>query len=118
MKKLPDLKKLTLLEKDELILLLWQELLTLKERVGILEGQLAKNSRNSSKPPSSDGLKKPEPKSQRKKSGKKSGGQKGHPGMTLEQVENPDVIEIYSVDVCEGCANPLGTVEPEAYEPR
>ena len=48
--------------------------LDLMERVEVLEQQLAKNSRNSSKPPSSDGYNKPQPKSLRKKGRRKSGG--------------------------------------------
>ena len=53
------------------------EIKTLRDRVAELEEQLAQNSRNSSKPPSSDG---PGQKasSPRKSSGKKRGGQKGH----------------------------------------
>lgn len=57
------------------------------ERIAELERQLAADSRNSSKPPSSDGLrKKPAPKSLRKATGRKPGRAKGDPGGRLEQV--------------------------------
>ncbi|KKH27387.1 DUF6444 domain-containing protein, partial [Methanosarcina mazei] len=61
----------------------------LEERVKVLESRLNQNSRNSSRPPSTDFFikEKPNPKSLRKKSGKKPGGQDGHPGTTLEMVD-------------------------------
>lgn len=64
----------------------------LTERLMALESRLNQNSRNSSKPPSTDYFtkEKPNPKSLRKKSGKKSGGQEGHPGTTLDMVNSPD----------------------------
>jgi transposase len=72
---------------------------TIKE---LLE-KLGKNSRNSSKPPSSDGLKKPEPKSLRKASGKKPGGQKGHNGSHFNITSEPDEIILHTPGVCLGC---------------
>jgi hypothetical protein len=62
----------------------------LEERVKSLEDRNNKNSRNSSKPPSTDAFQKI--KSQRKSSGKPVGGQKGHKGHTLEMTENPDHV--------------------------
>ena len=77
--------------------------LALVERIEKLEDQLAKNSRNSGKPPSSDGYEKPAPKSSRKRSGKKSGGQVGHPGHTLAMVTKPDKLELQPVNCCVHC---------------
>jgi len=84
----------------------------LMARVQELEAQVAKNSSNSGKPPSSDGLKKP-PKtsSQRGKSGRKPGGQNGHAGKTLEQVDTPDHIVTHSPEACERCGHSLDEVE-------
>ena len=73
-----------------------------------LQNRLALNSRNSSKPPSSDGLQKPAPKSLRQTSGRKPGGQQGHPGCTLRPVDKPDRILPISLDVCpRGCGTSL-----------
>jgi hypothetical protein len=61
------------------------------ERIAELERQVASNSHNSSKPPSSDGLrKKPAPKSLRQRTGRKPGRAKADPGGRLEQVADPD----------------------------
>ena len=71
--------------------------------------QLAQNSTNSSKPPSSDGLaKKPVIKpALPKQAGKKPGGQPGHPGRTLQYVERPDVIHSHQATQCQQCGLPL-----------
>lgn len=76
-------------------------------RVATLEAQLAKHSGNSSKPPSSDGLKKPAPKSQRDKSGKKPGGQPGHKGATLCWSEQPDQFLAHRPEQCAHCGTAL-----------
>lgn len=65
-----------------------------------LEQRLAKNSSNSSKPPSTDGYGKPNPKSLRTKTGKKSGGQAGHIGETLSQVDAPDELVQHGITTC------------------
>jgi transposase len=90
----------------------------LRERVCELEQRLAKNSRNSSKPPSSDGFKKPAPKSLRKKGKRKSGGQPGHPGHTLKRVEKPDHTEKHRVERCVCCGRSLADQLPDAVEKR
>lgn len=95
----------------------------LSTRVEQLEDRLAINSRNSSKPPSSDGDgggSKPNPKSLRTKSGRKPGGQKGHPGRTLRWAEEPDRVVLHDPRECGGCGMELekGEVEPSGYELR
>ncbi|NDH66382.1 MAG: IS66 family transposase, partial [Gammaproteobacteria bacterium] len=73
-----------------------------------LERRLSKNSSNSSKPPSSDGLKKPPRTSSLREKGKhKSGGQPGHKGETLKQVETPDIIKKHRLSSCPGCQKSL-----------
>jgi transposase len=82
----------------------------LKARLEKLEAQLAKNSRNSSKPPSSDGLKKPAPKSRREKGKRANGGQAGHRGDTLEMVARPDEVVIHALTMCHHCCHDLSAV--------
>lgn len=79
----------------------------LAARIEKLEAQLAKNSANSSKPPSSDGLNKPKPKSHREKGNRQSGGQPGHKGETLKMVDTPDEIVAHPVSVCPQCQHDL-----------
>src|SRR4051812_28067429 len=78
-------------------------------RIAELERQLAASSRNSSKPPSSDGLDKPSPKSLRGRSGRKPGGQPGREGRTLRQVSTPDEVVVHEPGVCAGCGADLPT---------
>jgi len=88
MDELPDLEKLSVANKDQMIRDLWPlrtlvrelaaQVTALQLKVTELEARLAINSRNSSKPPSSDGLNKPKTKSLRKRGERPTGGQKGH----------------------------------------
>lgn len=89
----------------------------LNKRIKTLEGSSKKNSKNSSKPPSSDVFKK-KTKSLRKKSNKKPGGQKGHEGKTLNLTKNPDKIKVHKVDNCFKCGASLVDIEKERYEIR
>jgi transposase len=87
----------------ELILVFQERVAQLEQRLKGLEGRLAKNSSNSHQPPSSDGLKKPRAKSLRTRTGRKPGGQPGHPGQTLRQVKKPDHTQIHELKVCPQC---------------
>ena len=81
--------------------------MVLDAEVSELKRRLAENSRNSSRPPSSDGLSKPPPKSLRRPSGRKRGGQEGHRGGHLEAVAVPDEVIDHVPRVCEGCHGDL-----------
>ena len=91
----------------------------LKERVGYLEAQLKQNSKNSHKPPSSDGFKKPKrTRSLRKKSDRKPGGQAGHPGSKLKRSDDIDQFVFHPVNQCKCCGKDLKGVEVLAYVKR
>ncbi|MGB3295800.1 MAG: DUF6444 domain-containing protein, partial [Phormidesmis sp.] len=79
---------------------------TVESELKELKNQLKKDSRNSSKPPSGDGFKK-RTKSLRKQSGRPSGGQKGHPGSTLEWCEQVDEVVVHAVNECHHCGHSL-----------
>jgi transposase len=103
---------------EAVILLFQKTFLELGERLQQVEDQLSKNSSNSGKPPSTDGYEKPAPKSRRKRSGKKSGGQPGHVGHTLKMVEKPDETVVHSVESCAHCQKSLRAVKAMGVEKR
>jgi transposase len=114
MPSLPDLTQLSHAQKDELIRMLWPlqqqvqglmvQMVVMQERITQLEGRLAKNSKNSSKPPSSDGLRKPAPKSLRKSGQHPHGGQPGHSGSTLRQSAHVDeTVNHFGQTRCSAC---------------
>jgi transposase len=84
-----------------------------------LENQLAKDSHNSHKPPSSDGFKKVKrTKSLRKKSDRRPGGQEGHQGHHLRKVAEPDHIEYHHTPKNCSCGRSLENKQPERFEKR
>jgi len=103
----PEAVAQALCDLSQQVALLQEQIATKDKQIKVLEDQIAKNSRNSSKPPSSDGLKKPKPRSLRQKSNRKPGGQQGHPGQTLKQVERPDHVIVHPVCKCECCHRSL-----------
>lgn len=83
----------------------------LKLTIAELNEKLNKNSKNSSKPPSSDGFKKPITKSLRQKSGKKPGGQQGHNGTHLSVIADPDKVIKHFPESCNSCPNISNCIE-------
>ena len=84
------------------------QVVVLTERINELLEQLDKknkNSRNSSRPPSSDGYSKPAPKSLKQPSGKKPGGQKGHKGSSMKLLREPDEVREHYPSACADCPN-------------
>lgn len=95
-----------------------QQIVQLTERVAHLEARLAKDSHNSGKPPSSDGLTKPAPKSLRQKSGRRPGGQPGHPGSSLCWSQSPDQIVEHRPERCAACGETLTPADTTSIERR
>ena len=87
------------------------------QKINELEQRLSKTSKNSSKPPSSDGYKK-EVKNNRIKSGRKQGGQKGHKGSTLKATGTPDIIQEHKVSGTCGCGQDLSKLPLEKTHTR
>jgi len=80
-------------------------------RVKELEDRLNKDSHNSSKPPSSDGLNRRDRRAHNRKSGKKRGGQKGHEGAQMKMKEHPDHIKKHEVCSCGRCSRSISHVK-------
>ena len=99
-----------LAERDMLIEQQAAAIVGLTGQVAALRARLGQNPRNSSRPPSSEGYAKPAPRSQRRASGRRPGGQDGAPGATLRQVSTPDVVREHAPLVCAGCGAALGSV--------
>lgn len=96
-----------------------EQVKVLTARVQALEAQLNKDSHNSHNPPSSDGpAKRPHPRSLRLRSGKPSGGQDGHPGLTRLLVDDPQVVIPHLPEVCGGCGSPLTAAQEVGRERR
>jgi transposase len=100
----------SIVELLERLAVMEQALARANERIEALEAEnaelrrrLGQTPRNSSVPPSAQGLGKPAPKSLRGRSGRRSGGQDGHLGRTLRQVEKPDETVCHEPAVCGGC---------------
>lgn len=87
----------------ELVSKLNDTIAELQQTIKELREQLGQNSSNSSKPPSSDGYKKPNPKSLRTSSGLKPGGQKGHKGSNMVLPHEPDVTMVHTPQKCQTC---------------
>jgi transposase len=104
--------------RDAEIAVLREQLALLQSQVADLAAQVKTNSRNSSKPPSSDGPAKPSPKSLRGKSGRKPGRPKGQPGATMELTAHPDRTVKHRPKRCSCCGKSLKKAPVTAVERR
>src|SRR6266487_3617568 len=98
-----------LTQRDEQVDQMQEQITRLSEQVKFLQDRLAKDSHHSHLPPSSDRFVR-KPKSLRKKSEKKTGGQPGHPGSTLQWLSTPDEVTLRQVEQCEACQHDLRAV--------
>jgi transposase len=102
-----------LAERDAEVAALRELVAGLQAQVADLAARAGQNSKNSSKPPSSDGLAKPAPKSLRVKSGRKPGRPKGQPGATMQLSDRPDRVVEHEPACCSGCAAGLAGAPEE-----
>jgi transposase len=93
--------------RDTEIAVLREQLAGLQSQVADLAARVKMSSQNSSKPPSSDGLAKPAPKSLRGKSGRKPGRPKGQPGATMQLADHPDKRVRHRPARCRCCGKSL-----------
>ncbi|WP_109775311.1 IS66 family transposase [Quadrisphaera granulorum] len=118
-------------ELVDLVVMLSEQVAALTARIAEQDAKIAElsaklaaasaTSRTSSKPPSSDGYKKPptpSPTSRRVKSGRKPGGQAGHEGAALCQVDDPDVVITHRPAICSGCQASLAGAEVASFARR
>lgn len=100
----------------ELVLQQGAQITALAARIAQLEEQRGRSSRNSSKPPSSDGGGfQPRSEGKSKSSGRRRGGQKGHPGAGRDLLPSEQCQEVipHHPRHCRGCGEPLGGEDPE-----
>jgi transposase len=105
-------------ELIQILLLLLGQNERLKQEITVLKERLNQNSGNSSKPPSTDGYNKPNPQSSRKKSGKKAGGQFGHPGQGKKPPGHIDERRQVRVQACPHCGKEMAGEKGKLTETR
>ena len=110
--------RLQVTARDTEIAGLCEQLEQLGAQVADLAARVTKNSKNSSKPPSSDGLGKPAPQSLRKKTGRGPGRPKGQPGVTMELTGHPDHVVRHEPACCAGCGGGLDQAPQTGMERR
>ena len=113
-----ELEKLEKSSLIELIVVMQAQMAKQSEQIQKLSDQIAKNSRNSGKPPGSDGLKKMKTQSLRQKGERPYGGQPGHTGDTLKMVVEAGKIVNHAVTSCPHCLKDLTAVEAIGYDKR